>query len=382
MRMIYLDNAATSFPKPPGVAEAVREYLLKSSASPGRSGHRLSAQAARMVYETRAGLAQLLGASDARQIVFAANATAALNLALRGYLAAGDHVVTTTLEHNSVMRPLRFLRESAGIEITWVRADRAGRLDPGNFSKAVTRRTKLVVVNHASNVVGTLAPLMEIRAAVGEIPILVDGAQTVGALEIDVTAAGIDMLAFTGHKSLFGPQGIGGLYVRPGLELVPLIFGGTGSDSESDEQPDELPDRYESGTANGPGIAGLAAGLEYVAQEGIAAIRAREVELLKRCWEGLAQIEGVTLYGGGEGPHLPIVSMNAAGWQPNEVAHILDREYGIMTRPGLHCAPEAHRTLGTFPAGTVRMSASALTTEKEIDAAVAAVTEIARRGVS
>ena len=380
--MIYLDNAATSHPKPPAVGEAIQRYLTETCASAGRSGHRLSAEAARIVFDTRTALARLLGVADARQIVFTPNATEALNLALRGHLSTGDHVITTTLEHNSVMRPLRFLRESRGIEVTMVRADLAGRLDPADFAKAVRKNTRLIVINHASNVVGTIAPIAEIRRATGSIPMLVDGAQSVGALDLDVAQSGIDMFAFTGHKSLFGPQGIGGLYVRPGLDLVPLVFGGTGSDSESDAQPLDLPDRYESGTANGPGIAGLGAGVRFLAEQGLATIRAREEALLARCWEGLATLEGVKVYGDRNlKMRLPLLSFNVRGYFPNEVAHALDREFDIMTRPGLHCAPEAHRTLQSFPEGTVRISASALTTEEEIDAVIAAVAEIARRGV-
>lgn len=378
--MVYLDNAATSFPKPPEVVEAVRRFLVEVGANPGRSGHRLSAEAARIVYDARAAVAGLLGVGDARRIVFTANATAAINQALAGWLRTGDHVVTTSLEHNSVMRPLRRLRETRGLEVDCVRADAGGRLDPQAFRAALRPRTRLVVVNHGSNVAGTIAPLAEIRRAIGGLPLFVDAAQTAGAVAIDADAVGIDLLAFTGHKSLLGPQGTGGLYIRPGVEIEPLLLGGTGSGSESDAQPPLLPDRFESGTPNGPGLAGLGAGAHHVAALGLPAVGARERALLAAMVSGLQSIAGVEVVGDTRlEDHLPTVSIRLPGLTPSELAFQLDRRYGILARAGLHCAPEAHRTLGSFPAGTVRLAAGLLTTRAEIEAMLAAVGEIARR---
>jgi cysteine desulfurase family protein len=376
--MTYLDHAATSFPKPVAVVEAVRDYLLHRSANPGRSGHSLSAQAARVVFETRVALAELLGAGDPRQIIFLPNATYGINLALNGYLRDGDHVVVSSLEHNSVMRPLRHLRQLRRLKVTTVLSDDEGVLDPQRFADAMRAETRLVVVNHASNVVGTIAPLTEIREAIGEVPLLVDAAQTAGAVPIDVAGDRIDMLAFAGHKSLLGPQGVGGLYVRPGLDVRPLVFGGTGSGSESDEQPSTLPDFYESGTPNGPGIAGLGAGVRYVQQRGIGEIRQHEQALFTRLRNRLSDIPGVTLSGPADpAKNLPVVSLGMARVQPSELAHVLDRRFGVLTRAGLHCAPEAHRSLGTFPHGSVRLSAGCATSLEEIDRAADAVAEIA-----
>ncbi len=375
--MIYLDNAATSFPKPDAVIRAVQEHLTHLSANPGRSGHRLSAAAARVVFETRERLAHLLGACDSRHVLFTANATASLNLALTGFLRAGDHVVTSSLEHNSVMRPLRRLREQRGITVTMVRGDAQGRLAPEDFRNALTARTRLVVVNHASNVTGTISPLREIRAAIGETPLLVDGAQSVGALPIDVVADGIDMLAFSGHKALMGPQGVGVLCLRPGLDVEPLTVGGTGSNSESDEQPADLPDHYESGTPNGPGIAGLGAGVAFLLERGLEGIRRHEVALTRDLLHGLGQVEGVTICGNaGSDERVPVVSIRINGLTPSALAYRLDRRHGIMARAGLHCSPETHRTLGTYPEGTVRLSPGYLTTHEEIARTVAAVEQI------
>ncbi|MBD3237692.1 MAG: aminotransferase class V-fold PLP-dependent enzyme [Candidatus Eisenbacteria bacterium] len=380
--MIYLDHGATSFPKPPAVVRAVRAYLEESAANPGRSGHRLSAAAARVIYDARAALARLLGAPDPRQIVFTGNATGALNLALHGVLRPGDHVVTTSMEHNSVMRPLQHLRQTRGIRVRCAPADVAGRIDAGAIADALETDTRLVVVNHASNVVGTIAPLAEIRRAIGDRLLLVDAAQTAGATPIDVTAPQIDLLAFTGHKSLLGPQGTGGLYIRPGVALEPLMPGGTGSRSESDSQPDFLPDRYEGGTPNGPGIAGLGAGVSELLERGMDAVREHEARLLERLLARLQEIAGVTLWG----PHdaaqrIPAVSLRLDGMAPSELAHALDRRYGVLARAGLHCAPQAHRTLGTFPEGSLRLSCGWTNTPQEIDGAAGAIAELAREAM-
>lgn len=381
--MHYLDQAASSFPKPDAVAGAVHAHLCTRGANPGRSGHRLAAEAARTVFDTRTALARLFGVSDPRQIVFTPHATGALNLALHGLLGRGDHVVTTSLEHNAVMRPLRALREALDLQITIVRADGQGRLDPNAFTDAVHERTRLVVVNHASNVTGTIAPLAEIRAAIGEATLLVDAAQTAGVLPIDVERERIDLLAFTGHKGLLGPQGTGGLYIRAGLDIRPQIYGGTGSASESDLQPLELPDRYEGGTLNGPGLAGLGAAVAYLAGIGLGQVQVREFALRQQLWEGLADTPGVTLYGNTRGaPALPVVALKVRDLTPSELAYRLDREYGILTRGGLHCAPLAHRTIGTYPGGCVRISAGIMNQDRDAQAVIEAVTALAESAAS
>ena len=377
--MIYLDNAATSFPKPEEVVDAVWDYMVSVGANPGRSGHYLAVNAARIVFKTREGLASLFGISDSRRIVFTSNATEALNTVIYGHLQEGDHVITTSLEHNAVSRPLRFLEERKGLGVTVLDSDSQGRMDPGAFKRAITGRTRLVIVNHASNVLGTLLPLKEVRDAIGEIPLLVDSAQTAGTVEIDVEADGIDFLAFTGHKSLLGPQGTGGLFIRPGLDMEPLMRGGTGSSSNCDIQPEVLPDRYESGTMNGAGIAGLGAGVEYILEIGSHQIREDEMALFSRLWEGLKSIPKVTLYGL-ENPEerVATVSFNISGMASSEVGSILGRHYEILVRTGLHCAPWAHRVMGTIKGGTVRIGIGALNTSDDIDAAIEAVRGIAQ----
>lgn len=377
--MIYLDQAATSFPKPPSVIAAVCDHLTHLGANPGRSGHSLSVQAARSVYACRERLARFIGASDARQVIFTPNATVGLNLILLGYLNAGDHVVTTSMEHNSVTRPLRFLRETRDVRITVVRADDVGRISAKDVGTAVKADTRMVVINHASNIVGTIAPIADIRKAIGEVPLMVDAAQTLGAIPIDVTKENIDLLAFSGHKGLLGPQGVGGLYLRTGFEVKPLILGGTGSGSESDRQPTTLPDQYESGTPNGPGIAGLAAGLDHLLQLGPDVVRAREAQYRQLLWAGLSEIPRVTLYGPPDpGCAMPVIAMRIDGLSPNEVTQRLDRDHNVLTRSGLQCAPEAHRTLGTFPEGTVRVSAGIMNTPEELERAVDAVRVVAK----
>jgi cysteine desulfurase / selenocysteine lyase len=380
--VIYLDNAATTIRKPPEVIAAMHAFLSGAPGSPGRSGHRVSIEVARRVFEARESLARLFGAADSRQIVFTRNATESINLALYGWLRAGDHVVATSLEHNAVMRPLRHLRESRGIAVSFAAADGAGRTDAGALGAALQPNTRLVVVNHASNVTGQLLALPEIRTAIGEIPLLVDAAQSAGAVPISVERDGIDLLAFTGHKSLLGPTGIGGLYVRPGLELAPLTRGGTGSSSDSDEQPEHMPDRLESGTANTVGIIGLGAAAEWLLglAGGIESVRRQEQTLLARLWSGLRAVPGVHLYGADDlASRLAIVSLNIEGLSAAEVALRLDRRHEIMVRGGLHCAPQAHRALGSFPDGSVRLSAGYFNAPDEMDRAVEAIREIAGR---
>jgi cysteine desulfurase family protein len=380
--LIYFDNAATSWPKPPSVAEAVVHYMQDVGASPGRSGHQLAVEASRIVYETREVLAQLFNVSDPLHIVFGSNVTEAINLALFGYLRPGDHVVTTAMEHNAVMRPLRYL-QSTGVELTAVPCSAHGMLDPVDIDRAIRPNTVLLVVNHASNVVGTVLPVAE-AGAIAErhgLLLLVDAAQTAGAYAIDVQQMKIDLLAFTGHKALMGPQGTGGLCIGERVDLSrlrPLKRGGTGSRSELEEQPDFLPDRYESGTANGAGIAGLGAGVRFVLEVGVDHIRAHEQQLTAQLLAGLQSIAGVRTYGTGRAERqAATVSFNVEGMEPSDLALQLDDQFAIMCRPGLHCAPSAHRTIGTYPQGTVRFGLSYLNTSAEVNLAIEAVHQIA-----
>ncbi len=359
------------------------DYLENAGGNPGRSGHRLSIAAARYVYDTREALAELFHAPDPLRVIFMPNVTYALNLALRGLLRAGDRVVTSSIEHNSVMRPLRELeRQGVRVEVVLCRSD--GTLDLESFRQAVTPGTRLVVVNHASNVMGTLLPIAEIAAIAHRAGalLLVDAAQTAGVLPIDVTALGIDLLAFTGHKGLHGPPGTGGLVIGPGVEiaqLAPLVRGGTGSRSEFEEQPQELPDRYESGTPNGVGIAGLGAGVHWVLERTVETIRAHELELAIALFSGLSCIPGVTVYG----PRDPalctaVTSCRIAGHRVSEIGLRLDDEFEILCRVGLHCAPAAHKTIGTFSEGTVRLAPGPLTTMDDIQVTIRAIERVTR----
>lgn len=378
--MIYLDNAATSHPKPPSVVEAVCRCLTEIGGNPGRSGHRLSANAARVIFDSREALARIFHVKDSRNIVFTAGATHSLNTVLFGLLQKNDHVVIGSMEHNAVMRPLKRLRAQREIRITVVGADRCGRVSPAALSAALCTDTRLVIVNHGSNVNGAISPIAEIKDVVGEIPLLVDAAQTAGAYPIDVERDGIDFMAFSGHKSLLGPQGIGGLYLRPGLHLAPLVYGGTGSRSEEDVQPVFLPDRFEAGTPNTPGIAGLGAGADYLLARDVASIHREQTALVAVLVDGLRQIPGLQFVGEmDDGPRLPTVSFRLRDVSVSETVKRLDKQYDIMTRAGLHCAPEAHRTFGTFPAGAVRLSLGIANTKEELHRTVEALAEIASR---
>ncbi|MBZ0278159.1 MAG: aminotransferase class V-fold PLP-dependent enzyme [Anaerolineae bacterium] len=379
MSPIYFDNAATSWPKPPGVRAALDAYFGPAGGNPGRSAHRMSIAAARVVEDAREALSTLFNIVDPSRIVFAKNATEALNLALYGWLRPGDHVITSSLEHNSVMRPLRHL-ESSGVELTVVPCAPDGTLDMDTVRQAFRPDTRLLVTTHGSNVVGVLLPIDQLAALAHEhdVPYLVDAAQTAGIIPLDVEAFGLDMLAFTGHKGLYGLTGTGGLYIREGLELQPLMRGGTGSDSAYEHQPDFMPDIYESGTPNVAGLAGLAAGVHFLLDTGVEQVMAHERTLLSRFLSGAAAIEGLTLYGSTAiERRCGVVSFNLDGIMPSEVARLLDQEYSIFCRPGLHCAPGAHRTLGTFPTGTVRFSFGWFNTLDEIDRALDALDTIA-----
>jgi len=388
-RVTYLDNAATSWPKPPPVAAAMKRFLDEVGANPGRSGHRLSIEAARVVYRAREAVAGLLGVADPMRVIFCANATHALNLALRGLLRPGQHVVTTSMEHNSVMRPLRAL-EAEGIALTVIECSPEGVLDPTAVKQAVRRETTLIVMTQASNVVGTLMPVREIAeiARAHDLLLLVDGAQSVGALPIDMNELGADLLVFTGHKALCGPTGTGGLIIGERVDIAlldPLMRGGTGSNSASELQPDFLPDKFESGTMNVVGLAGLEAGVHWLAEQGPEALRSRERTLAACLIEGLGEILGVEVRGTRDASRqLPVVSFTLTGLDPAEIGLRLDEEFGVAARVGLHCSPIAHLTLGTFPTGAVRLSLGALSTRDDVDMAVRAVGRLAeetrRRG--
>jgi len=377
--MIYFDNAATSWPKPPAVRAALDGYFGEAGGNPGRSGHRMSVAAARIVENARESLVELINAGDPSRIVFTQNATHALNLALHGLLRPGDHVVTTSMEHNSVMRPLRH-QESLGVEATVVACTPEGTLDLEAVRGAIRRDTRLLVTTHASNVAGTLNPVAELAALAREknVAYLLDAAQTAGAVPIDVREMGLDLLAFTGHKGLLGPTGTGGLYIREGLALAPLMRGGTGSDSAHETQPEFLPDAYESGTLNLAGIAGLGAAVRFLLEIGIEAVRTHEQKLIAHLLAGASEISGLTLYGPKDAARqCGLVSFNLASALPSEVGLILDQSFGIMARTGLHCAPSAHRTLGTFPTGTVRFSFGWFNTPAEVERALEALRQIA-----
>jgi cysteine desulfurase/selenocysteine lyase len=381
--MIYLDHAATSFPKPPQVLRAMNDFLERAGGNPGRSGHRLSIDAGRIVYDAREAIAELFNARDPLRVIFTLNATHAINLALHGMVRAGDRIVTTSMEHNAVMRPLRAM-ERHGVRVIVVPCNGDGSLDMNAMQNAITPSTRLVVINHASNIVGTILPIAEIAKiahGVGAL-VLVDTAQTAGVVPIDVQAMGIDLLAFTGHKSLQGPPGTGGLVIGENVDaaqIEPLMRGGTGSRSEFEEQPDELPDKFESGTPNGVGIAGLGAGVRFILERGIEAIRAHEIELTRMLIEGLQNIPSVVVHGTRNAEKsTAVVSFTVEKRQVSEIGLRLEEECDVLCRVGLHCAPAAHRTIGTFPKGTVRFAPGIFTTHDDIGMALAAVEKIVR----
>lgn len=374
--MIYLDHAATSWPKPPDVLHAMIAAMAEGGGNPGRSGHALSLRASEIIYECREAVARLFGASDPLRIAFTANATEALNLAIKGTLKPGDHAIYSSMEHNAVWRPLKAL-ELRGVTLTMVEAGRDGIVPPERIAAALRPNTRLVVLTHASNVNGAINDIAATGALVrahGAL-FLVDAAQTAGSIPIDVEAMAIDLLAFPGHKGLLGPQGTGGLYIRPGLDLSPLKEGGTGSLSHRAEMPAMVPDRYESGTPNTPGLAGLKAGITHVLARGVAAIREAEIAHITRLRAALRDIPGVTLHGPENiADCAGIVALTVAGRDPEDLAAELSGTYSIACRAGLMCAPLAHATLGTT--GVLRLSAGDSTTDEDISATIAALRTI------
>ncbi|MGQ9475067.1 MAG: aminotransferase class V-fold PLP-dependent enzyme [Actinomycetota bacterium] len=379
---VYLDNAATTYPKPEAVYRAMDRFAREVGGNPGRSGHHRALDSGREVLAARESLARLFRVEDPSRIIFTKNATEALNLVLLGRLREGGHAVITSLEHNSVWRPLEALSGRGDVSYTIVNCGADGSLDLKELSRSITPETRLVACTHASNVSGALLPVREIAQVTAErgVPLLVDAAQTAGRMEIYPREMGIAYLAFTGHKELFGPQGTGGLYIAPGWEVEPLNYGGTGSRSESSRQPEFLPDRYESGTLNAQGLAGLRAGVEYVLEVGVREIRKHEEELTAELMEGLSNIPGAIVYGPRDWEkRVGIVSFNLGDLTSSELASLLDAEYGICVRSGLHCSPLAHRTLGTLQRGVVRASLSHLNTSTDIQTLLRALAEIARR---
>ncbi len=378
---IYLDNAASSHPKPETVYQTVNEVLKNIGANPGRAGHGLAVKAGQWISRTRRALAELFDIKDPNRIVFTANTTEAINLGLKGLLNPGDHVITSSMEHNSVIRPLRFL-ETLDVEITIVSGNAQGQIQATAIEKAIRKNTRLIVLTHASNVTGGLMPLSEVAELTHRQGILfmVDAAQTAGLVPISAARMGIDLLAAPGHKGLMGPQGTGFLYIAPGISLRPLIEGGTGSQSELEVQPDFFPDRMESGTLNTPGLAGLGSGVRFILEQGLEQIRKKEMLLAQLLWVGLKKMPQVVVYGPEEAEdRTAVVSFNIAALNPQAVASILDMAYDMAVRAGLHCAALAHRTLGTFPEGTVRVSPGFFNTEKEIETFLQAIGEIARK---
>jgi cysteine desulfurase/selenocysteine lyase len=379
--MIYLDNAATSWPKPETVYQTMDEFLRRKGGNPGHGSHSLAAAAKETIEETRMLVARFINAAEKQRIIFTLNCTDALNLGLKGFLKPGGHVITSCIGHNSLVRPLRKL-EQRGVEVTRLPpSPDTGVMSALDVEAAITKHTRLAVVTHASNVTGVIQPVAEYGAIARQhgLIFMVDAAQTAGKYPLDVEAANIDLLAFSGHKGILGPPGTGVLYVGNRVELDSVREGGTGSYSEQEEQPVTLPDRYESGTLNSVGISGLGAGLKYILSEGLEKIRAHEQFLTDRLIEGLSHIPGVTLYVGRDrSKQAPVVSFNMRRHEPGEVGAILDQAFDIKVRTGLHCAPAAHRTLGTFPLGTVRLSPGYFNTPQEVNFTLEAIEKIAR----
>lgn len=383
--MIYFDNAASSWPKPESVVRQAREWFGENGANPGRSSHRPGASASTAIREARERVAHLLGVPDPERLAFTSGATHALNQAMWGLLEPGDHVVTTVLEHNSVLRPLTALEEALGIEVSAVEPDERGRITPEAVVGALRDATRLVAVTHASNILGGVQPIrslvLEVRKHAGEdVRVLVDAAQTAGVVPIDADAWDVDLLAVAGHKGLFGLQGTGALFVKPGLELRPLMAGGTGSRSHEARMPEEMPDRLEAGTTNTPGLVALSAGVEWLLERGVDTIREREERLFGELLAGLRETDGVTVYNPEDAPASTAVALfNIGEGDPEEAAFLYDRRHGIALRAGVHCAPWAHRWLGTLdrePQGALRASPGFFSTDQDVDRFLEATREL------
>lgn len=375
--MIYLNNAATTLQKPPCVVRAVVQ-AMEHQGSCARGSHASEMSAARTVFHTRETLARLFGFSHPERVIFTANATQALNAALWGFLRPGDHVIATDWDHNSVLRPLHALARTHGVEVDFLPADRQGRLRYDLLESLVRPNTRMLVGSHASNLTGNLLDLQRMSAFAKKhgLVFLLDAAQTAGCTPIAMEDMGVHLLAFTGHKGLMGPQGTGGLCVAPGVELRPLLSGGTGVRSFEEGQPEEYPEHLEAGTLNGHGLAGLGAAAGFILETGVDTIHAHERALTERFVRGLQSMDGVTVYGDFSGDRAPVVALNLKGWDPAAAADELSQAYDIAVRPGIHCAPRMHRALGTQDRGCLRFSFGWYTTEGDIDAALAALKEM------
>lgn len=381
--MIYLDNAATTFHKPPCVMEAVAQAMC-SMGNAGRGAHDASLDASRLIFDARVKLAALFGADGPEQVAFTANSTEALNMAIQGTLNPGDHVITTQLEHNSVLRPLYYM-EQKGMALTILNADLAGNIDYEELERAIRPDTKAVVCTHASNLTGNMIDLVRVGRICRDrgILLLVDASQSAGVYPIDMQAMKIDILCFTGHKGLLGPQGTGGICVRKGLTVRPLLMGGSGVRSYSKTHPAEMPTALEAGTLNGHGIAGLHAAIGYIEKQGMERLRRREMELMWMFYDGISQLDPVTIYGDFSFRTMdraPIVTLNIGDYDSGEVSDELYVRYGISTRAGAHCAPLMHQALGTVEQGAVRFSFSHGNTKEEVEAAIRAVQELVKEG--
>lgn len=377
-QVIYLDNAATTMQKPEEVIEAVVQ-AMHSMGNAGRGAHSASLEASRTIYDTRELLCRFFGGTDPRRLVFTSNSTESLNIAIKGLFEPGDHVITTMLEHNSVLRPL-YEMEKRGVELTIIPADKKGVIDYNDIEKAIRPNTKAVVCTHGSNLTGNLVDIERIGKITRKngLLLMVDASQTAGVFPIDVEKMQIDVLCFTGHKGLLGPQGTGGMYVKEGIQIRPLKSGGSGVQTYSKSHPAEMPTALEAGTMNGHGIAGLHAAVEYIQRTGIDQIRKREQECMKRFYEGVIQVPGVKVYGDFDDMNrCAIVSLNIGDYDSSEVSDELLTEYRISTRPGAHCAPLMHEALGTVEQGAVRFSFSHFTTDEEVDTAIKAIRELA-----
>lgn len=379
--MVYIDNASTSWPKPESVYRAMDEFMRRNAGNPGRGSHGMALAAAEVVEETRTLLARLFNIPTPERIIFTLNCTDAINMGLKGLLRPGDHVITDSIGHNSLARPLKKL-ERQGVKVERLLPSPSnGVLSPHAIEAAITERTRLLVVTHGSNVTGVVQPIEkygEIARRHG-IVFMVDAAQTAGKCPIDVQTSFVDLLAFSGHKGLFGPPGTGGLYISQRVDLDTMREGGTGTFSEMEEQPDVFPDKHESGTLNTVGICGLGAGLKFILEQGLEKIRAKEEKLTQKLIQGLSNIGGVSVYRATDcALQTAVISFNIDGYEPTEVGVILDQAFDIKVRTGLHCAPSVHRLIGTFPRGTVRISPGYFNTEAEIDFVISAIKKIAR----
>lgn len=377
--MIYLDNAATTLHKPQQVIDAV-VHAMQSMGNCARGTHEEALDAARTVYDARVRLASLFGCPRVDHVAFTANSTEALNIAINGLIDPGDHVISTDLEHNSVLRPLYRLEAEHGAELSFVPADKLGNVDYADFERLMRPNTRAVVCTNASNLTGTVLDIERIAKTAhshGAL-VIVDASQTAGCWPIDMKKMGIDVLCFTGHKGLMGPQGTGGICVKEGIEIRPFKVGGSGVQSYSRTHPAEYPTRLEAGTLNGHGIAGLGAAAKFISETGVENIHAKERSLMLRFYEGVKNIEGVTVYGDFTKDKTAIVALNIRDYESGEVSYELSQGYGIATRPGAHCAPRMHKALGTAEVGAVRFSFSFYNTEEEIDEAVRAVSELAK----